>query len=149
MIVQNPRQWLAPQKHKYMLRSRTDGDGNQTQEYIEVSNPEIIYSLSSVKEVDAGNNKKVHLSSATSDSNINDLFKLFLFAADNTDVEWALHRGVDNNYILGTSHREDSVDDYTVLVGDENASLPISSMHSHPNTLDVLLWTNSLLTQKL
>ncbi len=50
----------------------------------------------------------------------------------------ALHRGQDNNYLLGTSHHKDSVDDYTVLAGDDNAPLPISSVHSHPNTLDVL-----------
>ena len=138
MIVQNPRQ-CASEAYTYASAERaTGGDGNQTQEYNEVSNPEIIYSLSSVKEVDAGNNKKVHLSSATSDSNINDLFKLFLFAVDNTDAEWALHRGQDNNYLLGTSHDKDSVDDYTVLAGDDNAPLPISSVHSHPNTLDVL-----------
>ena len=44
----------------------------------------------------------------------------------------------DNNYLLGTSHHKDSVDDYTILAGDDNAPLPISSVHSHPNTLDVL-----------
>ena len=87
----------------------TDSDGNQSTDYLEISN-----------------------------ADIDDLFKIFLFAANNTDVEWALHRGQDNNYLLGTSHDKDSVDDYTVLAGDDNAPLPISSVHSHPNTLDVL-----------
>ncbi|MBQ2373402.1 MAG: hypothetical protein II289_09560 [Bacteroidales bacterium] len=121
-----------------MLRSRTDGDGNQSTDYLEISNADIVDTLSNTKEFVRGNGKKVQTSSVISKSDIDDLFKIFLFAANNTDVEWALHRGQDNNYLLGTSHDKDSVDDYTVLAGDDNAPLLISSVHSHPNTLDVL-----------
>ena len=106
----------------------TDKDGNQTQQYIEISNPEIINSLSSVKEVDAGNNTKVKASSITSKSNINDIFIFFLFAADNTDVEWTLHRSAENNYTLGTIHEEDSAGNWSYY----DAVKPIASVHSHP-----------------
>ena len=106
----------------------TDKDGNQTQQYIEISNPEIINSLSSVKEVDIGNNTKVKASRITSKSNINDLFKFFLFAADNTDVEWTLHRDVGNNYTLGTIHEEDSAGNWSYY----DVVNPIASVHSHP-----------------
>ena len=116
----------------------TDSDGNQSTDYLEISNADIVDTLSNTKEFVRGNGKKVQTSSVISKSDIDDLFKIFLFAANNTDVEWALHRGQDNNYLLGTSHHKDSVDDYTVLAGDDNAPLPISSVHSHPNTLDVL-----------
>ncbi len=75
------------------------------------------------------------LSSYTTGSNIDDIFKVFLFAADNSDVEWAVHRGWDNMYTIGTSHNEDSVDPYSVLSGKQIP--PISSVHSHPGTTDL------------
>ena len=73
------------------------------------------------------------MASYTGDSNIDDFFKVFLFAADNSDVEWALHRGRDNTYTIGTSHRTQGVDSYSVLIGRDE--IPIASIHSHPNVI--------------
>ncbi len=59
------------------------------------------------------------------------MITVFKFAADNSNVEWAFHRGQDNMYTLGTSHNTDGVDRYNDLTG--RNELPIASVHSHPN----------------
>lgn len=63
------------------------------------------------------------------------MITVFKFAADNSNVEWAFHRGQDNMYTLGTSHLSSAVDSYLTMTGDER--LPIASVHSHPNTADL------------
>lgn len=100
-----------------------DFEGNRSQEYVTVRNRAVL---------DAFTNKK-GVVSYTASTDIDDLFKVFLFVADNTDVEWALHRGVNNEYILGTSHSEQGVAAYSILKGTDE--IPIASVHSHPNVV--------------
>lgn len=102
-----------------------NAEGVRTSHYVMVSDRSILDALSG----------ETGLSSYTTGSNIDDIFKVFLFAADNSDVEWAVHRGRDNMYTIGTSHNEDSVDPYSVLSGKQIS--PISSVHSHPGTTDL------------
>lgn len=47
-------------------------------------------------------------------------------------MEWALHRGQDNTYTIGTSHSKTGVATYQILSG--NSELPVASVHSHPNS---------------
>lgn len=67
------------------------------------------------------------LSSFTTQSGVNDLFKLFLFAANNTDVEWVVHRNGDS-YTLGTRHDSDNSGGWE----DYGLDKPDASVHSHP-----------------
>ena len=57
-----------------------DNDGNLTDRHIVVGNENILKALG----VTNGS-----FSSFTSKTGINDIFKVFKFASDNTDVEWA------------------------------------------------------------
>lgn len=100
-----------------------DSEGNRGDNYITVNNRKILDAFTG----------KDGMASYTDDSNIDDFFKVFLFAADNSDVEWALHRGRDNSYTIGTSHRTQGVDSYSVLTGTDE--IPIASIHSHPNVI--------------
>ena len=99
-----------------------DHEGNRTGDMIELSNSDALESLSKT------DSKGV--SSYQTNRNIDNLFKIFKFVADNTDVEWAVHRSYGNGYIIGTSHEDSSVESYSALSGDVN--LPIASVHSHP-----------------
>ena len=103
-----------------------DSEGNRSDNYITVNNREILDAFTG----------KDGIASYTDDSNIDDFFKVFLFAADNSDVEWALHRGRDNRYTLGTKHDK-------IFAGHWEeyglTEMPVSSVHSHPdepNTFD-------------
>ena len=100
-----------------------DSEGNRSQDYVTVRNRAVLDALSDKKDV----------ASYTSSTDIDDLFKVFLFAEDNTDVEWALHRGVGNEYTLGTIHSKQSVASYSILKGVDD--VPIASVHSHPNVI--------------
>ena len=55
---------------------------------------------------------------------------IFLFAADNTSVEWALHVG-DEMVAVGTLHSRDNVGSYADF---GFSSRPLISMHSHPGS---------------
>ena len=105
-----------------------DKDGNITGKMIELSNSEAMEFLKYEK------GKEIY-SYTASEGNIDNVFKIFKFAANNTKVEWALHRGQGNVYTLGTSLDDSMVDSYFTMTGEE--SLPIASMHSHPNTTDI------------
>ena len=102
-----------------------DSLGNRSVDYIEVKDRNILDALTDKKGV----------ASYTSSTNIDDFFKVFLFAADNSNVEWALHRGQDNSYTIGTSHSEKGVAAYSVL--SKVDELPIDSLYSHPDTSDL------------
>lgn len=78
---------------------------------------------------------KKGVASYTSSSNIDDFFKVFLFASDNSNVEWALHRGQDNSYTIGTKHDKISAGNWE----DYGIKKPIASVHSHPNIPNNLL----------
>lgn len=71
-----------------------DSEGNRSDNYITVNNRKILDAFTG----------KDGIASYTDDSNIDDFFKVFLFAADNSNVEWALHGGRDNRYTLGAKH---------------------------------------------
>ena len=96
-----------------------DNDGSRTNIYIDLDNSSILEAL-------AGKNG---VASYTSSTNIDDFFKVFLFASDNSNVEWALHRGQDNSYTIGTMHDDESAGNWE----DYGIKKPIASIHSHPN----------------
>ncbi len=74
-------------------------------------------------------NDNGNYSSLTSSNNRTAMTSLFKFMADNTEVEWVIHK-VDNNYTLGTIHRTSSSGSYE----DYGIRYPNASIHSHPNT---------------
>ena len=80
--------------------------------------------------IDSENNRSIDYI-IVKNPDIDDFFKVFLFAADNSNVESALHRGKDNRYTIGTSHLTAEVVSYEALTND--SKLPIASVHSHPN----------------
>ena len=94
-----------------------DSENNRSIDYIIVKNPDILIHLE-------GEGIQYY----TSAGDIDDFFKVFLFVAFNSDEEWALHRGKDNSYTIGTLHEESIVGNW------ENFGIgkPISSVHSHP-----------------
>lgn len=100
-----------------------DKDGNTTGKMIELSNSEAMEFLKYEK------GKEIY-SYTASEGNIDNVFKIFEFAANNTKLEWALHRGQDNRYTVGTISSTTSAgnwEDYGL------AEMPISSVHSHPD----------------
>ena len=94
-----------------------DNDGNLTDRHIVVGNENILKALG----VTNGS-----FSSFTSKTGINDIFKVFKFASDNTDVEWVIHRNGDA-YTLGTKHDPGNSGGW-VNYGLEK---PDASVHSH------------------
>ena len=96
-----------------------DSLGNRSVDYIEVKDRNILDALTDKKGV----------ASYTSSSNIDDFFKVFLFASDNSNVEWVVHRGQDNRYTIGTMHDDESAGTWE----DYGIKKPIASIHSHPN----------------
>ena len=97
-----------------------DSEGNRSTDYIEVKDREILDTLANKKDI----------AYYTSFSNIDDIFKVFLFASDNSNVEWALHRGQGNSYTIGTKHDEYSAGNWADFGLIER---PIASIHSHPD----------------
>ena len=93
-----------------------------------LKNHQIFYQYEALSEYDSRGN-----STHQTYWDIDNLFKIFKFAADNTNVEWSLHRGQDDKYVIGTSHQQNSVMPYDELIGEKSGSLPITSVHSHPN----------------
>lgn len=95
-----------------------DNDGNLTDRHIVVGNENILKALG----VTNGS-----FSSFTSKTGINDIFKVFKFASDNTDVEWVVHKNGDA-YTLGTKHDPDNSGGWV----DYGLEKPDASVHSHP-----------------
>ena len=76
----------------------------------------------------------------SSTHSISDAANIFLFATDNTNVEWTLKGGYINDketYILGTNNNENSVTNIYGLTNVDKAIYPdfkaIFDIHSHPN----------------
>ena len=94
-----------------------DSYNNRSDNYVIVANPEVLKNLEG-----AG------VRSYTSINGLNDIVNVFKFAADNSDVEWALHQGA-SGYSITTSSNESSVGNW------ENYGIekPIATIHSHPN----------------
>ncbi|GAA4272780.1 DUF6443 domain-containing protein [Aquimarina gracilis] len=69
----------------------------------------------------------------TDEKNKNDVFKVFKFAADNSNVEWSVgkieYEGLGINYQIGTYHKND------LSPGIQNSKIgnPLGLLHSHPN----------------
>ena len=94
-----------------------DSYNNRSDNYVIVANPEVLKNLEG-----AG------VRSYTSINGLNDIVNVFKFAADNSDVDWALHQGA-SGYSITTSSNESSVGNW------ENYGIekPIATIHSHPN----------------
>ena len=63
-----------------------DGDGNPTGNFIVLSNSDVFKNLSFLHE-----KVGVKFAESSFSKSLDDLFKIFLFAADNTNAEWTLH----------------------------------------------------------
>ena len=104
---------------------KIDDEGQRTGNMIELSNSDALESLSSID--------SRGISTYQTNGSVDDLFKIFKFAADNTNVEWSIHRGSGNEYVIGTSHKQSEVSSYSCLSGKAPGSVPVASIHSHPN----------------
>ena len=72
------------------------------------------------------NSGLVHFSS---DKNVDDLKKLFIFLSDHTSIEWALHIS-EAHYTLGTAHKNDAAGSWRLFGLNTR---PDISYHSHPD----------------
>ena len=103
-----------------------DNDGNLSEDYVTVSDRSILDDLTKTEvKTDGG----TEVSSHSSKTGINDMFKVFKFASDNTKVEWAIHRNGDS-YTIGTGHKTDNAASWEDYVG----AMPNATVHSHPGT---------------
>ena len=101
-----------------------NNDGLLSDDYVSVSDRSILDDLTKTEaKVDGG----AKVSSHTSKSGINDVFKVFKFASDKTKVEWAVHRNGDT-YTIGTGHNSYSASSWE----DYAKNKPNATVHSHP-----------------
>lgn len=98
-----------------------DKDGNTTGKMIELSNSEAMEFLKYEK------GKEIY-SYTASEGNIDNVFKIFKFAADNTSKEWTIHRGYENNYTIGMIGESAGTSGWSPY----GITKPIASIHSHP-----------------
>ena len=101
-----------------------NNDGLLYDDYVSVSDRSILDDLTKTEaKVDGG----AKVSSHTSKTGINDIFKVFKFASDKTKVEWAVHRNGDT-YTIGTGHNSYSASSWE----DYTNGKPNATVHSHP-----------------
>ena len=101
-----------------------NNDGLLSDDYVSVSDRRILDDLTKTEaKVDGG----AKVSSHTSKTGINDIFKVFKFASDKTKVEWAVHRNGDT-YTIGTGHNSYSASSWEDYTKDK----PNATLHSHP-----------------
>ena len=101
-----------------------NNDGLLSDDYVSVSDRSILDDLTKTEaKVDGGK----EVSSHTSKTGINDIFKVFKFASDKTKVEWAVHRNGDT-YTIGTGHNSYSASSWE----DYAKNKPNATVHSHP-----------------
>lgn len=100
-----------------------DNTGNLSTDYITVNSVQILEELSKTPVKTIGG---FSINSYTS-SEKNDIFNVFKFAADNTSVEWVVHRN-NNSYTIGTAHDSYSSGGWP----DYMETTPQASVHSHP-----------------
>ena len=99
--------------------------GVWSDDYVSVSDRSILDDLTvRGAKVDGG----AVVSSHTSKTGINDIFKVFKFAADKTKVEWAVHRSGDT-YTIGTGHDSYNASSWE----DYSKDKPNATVHSHPD----------------
>ena len=101
-----------------------NNDGLLSDDYVSVSDRSILDDLTKTEAKVYGGAK---VSSHTSKSGINDVFKVFKFASDKTKVEWAVHRNGDT-YTIGTGHNSYSASSWE----DYAKNKPNATVHSHP-----------------
>ena len=101
-----------------------NNDGLLSDDYVSVSDRSILDDLTKTEAKVYGGAK---VSSHTSKSGINDIFKVFKFASDKTKVEWAVHRNGDT-YTIGTGHNSYSASSWEDYTKDK----PNATVHSHP-----------------
>jgi|GEM_PF-4209952 len=108
------------------LFSTDDGGNVNTDDYVQVdknsaSDDTIISDLS---ETDDNN-----VSSSVNNTNPNDVFKTFLFAAHNSNVEWEAGKTWDNKCFIGTAHNPDKTFSFeSIGLSKKNVS---AYVHSH------------------
>ena len=95
-----------------------DNYGNRSENYVTVNDRKILDVFTD----------KTGTTSYTTGSNIDDVYKVFLLAANNSEVEWVVHRGQNDMYTIGTLHDEDSAGSWS----DYGIDKPVASVHSHP-----------------
>ena len=101
-----------------------NNNGVWSDDYVSVSDRSILDDLTKTEaKVDGG----AKVSSHTSKTGINDIFKVFKFASDKTKVEWAVHRNGDT-YTIGTGHNSYSASSWE----DYTNGKPNAMVHSHP-----------------
>mgnify|MGYP004507395623 FL=1 len=102
-----------------------DKTGNWSDDYVTINNRSILDELAeSGRKTSSGK----RINSHTSDKGVDDMFKVFKFAADHSNVEWVIHRN-GGTYSIGTVHAENSSGSW----GDYFTDIPHASVHSHPN----------------
>ena len=101
-----------------------NNNGVWSDDYVSVSDRSILDDLTKTEAKVYGGAK---VSSHTSKSGINDIFKVFKFASDKTKVEWAVHRNGDT-YTIGTGHNSYSASSWE----DYAKNKPNATVHSHP-----------------
>ncbi|WP_035090132.1 JAB-like toxin 1 domain-containing protein [Aquimarina macrocephali] len=114
----------------------TNGDGEVNASDSETINDQtILPELAEVKETsESSYHGTKKLSSATrGEKSQNDIFKIFNFAANNSNVEWSVARANvngENQFGIGTYHNRSVSPGYVGLFDAKNV---ISEIHSHPN----------------
>ncbi|HYX08900.1 MAG TPA: RHS repeat-associated core domain-containing protein, partial [Bacteroidales bacterium] len=97
---------------------------------LRVDNTQILTDLSTT------NDKGLSISKDHTTGSINDVFKVFKFASDNTNVEWALARYSNTKYAIWTNKDQGNAVYQSVnsakTVGLSNVN---ASLHSHPDIL--------------
>ena len=101
-----------------------NNNGVWSDDYVSVSDRSILDDLTKTEAKVYGGAK---VSSHTSKTGINDIFKVFKFASDKTKVEWAVHRNGDT-YTIGTGHNSYSASSWE----DYTNGKPNATVHSHP-----------------
>jgi hypothetical protein len=105
---------------------------NQKGEEIKINDTSILPELTEIKEISKSSYhglKRLSTAIRGEDSQ-NDLFKIFNFASNNTNVEWSLTRANINMFGIGTYHNQSLSPGYVGLFKAENV---VAEIHSHPN----------------
>lgn len=104
-----------------------DENNSMTNAYIVVSSPDLLLELENKKGSIIINGTSFDVN-FTQSSSADNLFKLFKFLSDYTNVEWVIHRN-GSVYTLGTIHNNNSAASFS----NYGLSFPDASIHSHPS----------------
>jgi len=106
-----------------MLYTKSDWDVGNKDNGLKVNDRSILPNLSTT------NAEGISISQGHTTGSIDDVFKVFKFCADNTNVEWGLARYQFNKYAVYTSHNTEEVISPISL----NIGNIIANIHSHPS----------------